>query len=87
MKPRYLFMVNITNDLTELKLHMVDGRLVVLKPKTYAPWIGGDGKPMTTTSEVPHADGKPREFKIYRVTEYEVIDLKDFLAGGAPTDA
>lgn len=91
MKPRFLFTTWTVNDLTEVKLCYIEGRLVALVPKRWEPHMvdqrqqstgaieGFDevGDPLMGKKE----DGSPRNFKVYRVLEWQQIDLADYVKG------
>lgn len=94
MQPRYLFTTWTTNDLTDAKLCIVDGRLVVLVPKKWEEHLisGPDGKGAQQSTiavnfegvdikEGKKPDGSLREFKVYRITEWETIDLAEYMKG------
>lgn len=63
MKPVHAYFGHVTTDLTECKVHMVDGELVAFVPKS---WDVLNEQTMTVL-----ATGETAQIKQYRVTEWD----------------
>lgn len=89
MKPKVLFTTWLTNDLTMCHIHMIDGKLVVLVPKTWElhtildPISGKKTPSPAGNNTVIGEDGITRpgtkEWKGYRILSWDTIDLIDYI--------
>lgn len=87
MKPKVLYTTWLTNDLTIAMLHMVDGKLMVLVPKTWelhTVTIDGVKTPAPAgNSTVIDGDGNAhagdKAWKGYRVLSWDTIDLVTYI--------